>query len=373
MQSREPKLGKRDHISSGFNSDSTPNAQIIQTLAHLSVSPSHGFVVALDFGGTKIDIATADLDGNFLEQERLETGARQGARQAIERALAVARNLIERSVKMTGGRCLAAGAVSPGVILPDRVLLAPNVPGWEQLALHDTVRDGLGLQLVAIGNDVKAAANAEVLWGSLQGANPAIFISLGTGVGAALVIDGKVLNGAHSASGEIGYNLLGVSDKTGVAQGHAPFEEVIGGRAIGKRGSRILGENLSAAEIFASPDAHARQFVKKTLAELAVQVANITILIDPVRIAVGGGLMNSGDQILKALTSRLRFAVPFPPELVPAKFMHDAALRGAVALALKALTEAHLELSYIQESVNISGIYIGREETHQDEKFRTSH
>ena len=356
-----------------FKSDLTPSAQTIQAVAHRSDTTTRDFVVALDFGGTKIDIATVDLDGNFLAQDRLDTSARQGALQAIERAFVAARTLMARSVEMTDGRCLAAGAVSPGVILPDRVLLAPNVPGWEQLALHNTVRNGLGLQLVAIGNDVKAAAAAEVLWGSLKGANPAIFLSLGTGVAAALVIDGKVLNGGHGASGEIGYNLLGISDKTGVAQGRAPLEEVIGGRAIGEHGSRILGENVSAAEIFASPDKRARQFIEKTLAELAVQVANLTILIDPIRIAVGGGLMNSGDQILKALTSRLSFAVPFPPELVPARFVHDAALRGAAALALKALTDTHMEPSYIQDSVNISEIYNGREEKSHDEKFRTNH
>jgi len=366
-------LGKRDRFSSGFSINSTLAAETIQASAHRSETLKRDFVVAIDFGGTKIDIATVDLDGNFLKQERLETGAQQGAQQAIERAVAVARNLMVRSAKMTGGRCLAAGAVSPGVILPDRVLLAPNVLGWEQIALHDAVRDGLGLQLVEIGNDVKAAAAAEVRWGSLQGATPAVFLSLGTGIGAALVIDGNVLNGAHGASGEIGYNLLGVSDKTGVAHGRAPLEEVIGGRAIGERGSRLLGEHLSAAEIFASSDARARQFIKKTLDELAVQVANLTIFIDPVRIAVGGGLMNSGDQILKALSSRLRFAVPFPPDVVPARFVHDAALRGAVALALRALTDAHLEPAYIQESVLISGMNNRRDEMPYDEKLRTNH
>lgn len=97
---------------------------------------------------------------------------------------------------MTGGRCLAAGVVSPGIILPDRVLLAPNVPSWEQLALRDAVRDGLGIAQVAVGIDVKAAAAAEVSWGSLQGVDPAVFLSLGTGVAAALVIGGQVLTGA---------------------------------------------------------------------------------------------------------------------------------------------------------------------------------
>ncbi len=292
------------------------------------------FVVAIDFGGTKIAVAIADLTGELLEQSRIETDASRGASQAIGRALGRARSLMARTADLTGGRCLAAGVVSPGIILPDRVLLAPNVPGWEQLALRDGVRDGLEIAQVAVGTDVKAAAVAEVRWGSLQGIDPAVFLSLGTGVAAALVVGGQVLAGAHGASGEIGYNLRGIVDEKGVADGHAPLEEAVGGRAIGERGSKLLGGNLSAAEVFASTDVRARSLVDEMLAELAVHVANLTILIDPARIAVGGGLMSSGERILSALATRLRLAVPFPPEVVSARFVHDGALRGAVALAL---------------------------------------
>lgn len=294
------------------------------------------FVIAIDFGGTKIDVASANLVGDLLEQSRIETDAPHGAQQAIERALTLARNLIASTAVQTGGRCLAAGVVSPGVILPDRILFAPNVPGWEQLALPGIVRDRLEMSQVAVGTDVKAAAAAEVRWGSLQDADPGIFLSLGTGIALAFVIGGKVVMGAHGTAGEIGYNLRSVADAEGVADGHAPLEEVVGGRAIGERGSKLLGGNLSAAEIFASSDVRARAFIDETLAELAVHVANIAILLDPVRIAIGGGLMSSGERILEALTPRLRFAVPFPPEVVPAHFVHDGALRGAVVLALAA-------------------------------------
>lgn len=75
--------------------------------------------------------------------------------------------------------------------------------------------------------------------------------------------------------------------------------------------------------------------MEETLAELAFHIANVSILLDPARIAVGGGLMNSGALILGALASRLALAVPFPPELVPAKFLDDASLYGAIALALR--------------------------------------
>jgi glucokinase len=292
------------------------------------------FVLGIDFGGTKIAIASADLEGNLLEQSRIETLASRGAMQAIERTLARTRSMMAHTAEKTGGHCIAAGAVSPGIILSDRILLAPNVPGWEQLALHDLVRDGLGIPQVAVGTDAKAAAEAEFRWGSLQAADPAIFLTLSTGIAVALIVHGKVLPGAHGACGEIGYSLRGVLGEGGFAEGHAPLEEAIGGRAIGERGSKLLGRNVSAAEVFASTDVRARSLVDEVLAELAVHIANLAILIDPARIAIGGGLMASSDRILAALSPRLRAAVPFPPELVTARFVHDSALRGAVSLAL---------------------------------------
>lgn len=293
------------------------------------------FVLAIDFGGTKIALATADLDGRPLERSVLPTEAQRGAPVALRRALAEAASLVERR----GGRCLGAGVVSPGVIRPDRVDLVPTLPGWERLALHDVLREGLGLECVVVGNDVKAAAEAEARWGSLRGADPALFVSLGTGLAAALVVGGRVVTGAHGAAGEVGYSLRGVGDESGAADGRAPLEEFAGGAGIGRRGSQLLGEAVSAAEVFARAerDPRARALVEETLAELAVHVANWSVLADPARIAVGGGLMRSADVVLEALGRRLRFAVPFPPELVAARFVQDGALRGATALVLDAL------------------------------------
>jgi glucokinase len=280
----------------------------------------------------------ADLEGRILEQTELPTEASAGGEDAIRRTLAAARALIAHDVEMRGGNCIAVGAVSPGIVLADRVLLAPNIPGWEKLSLPDLLRNGLGVEHVMVGTDVKWAALAEAKWGSLRNFDPAVFISLGTGLGAAAVIGGRVRSGAHGAAGEIGYNLRGIQDERGIAAGHAPLEEFAGGRAIGERGSSVLGGNLSAADVFASTDARARSIVDEALAELSVHVANIAILLDPERIAVGGGLMSSADRILGHLTRRLRMAVPFPPEIVPARFIHDGALRGAALLALEAAT-----------------------------------
>jgi len=295
---------------------------------------AHDFLLAIDFGGTKVAVATADMEGSILKQARLDTHASQGAQQLLERTTGTAQALIERTMEEVGGQCVAVGVSTPGVVHDDGVLLSPNIPGWEQVSLRETMRASLHVPTVVAANDVKAAAMAEVLWGALKGADPAVFLSLGTGIAAAIVMGGRVVTGAHGASGEIGYNLRSVLDTSGAANGRAPLEEAIGGRFIGERASLLLGEPLSTAELFAHPDIRARFLVDETLAELATHVASLAILIDPARIAVGGGLMSSGDVILHALTFRLEYAVPFPPEIVPARFLQDASLYGAIALAL---------------------------------------
>jgi glucokinase len=300
-------------------------------------SPSD-FIVAVDFGGTKLDVATATLDGRIVAGDRLETDAQRGAEQAVERALRCARELSETTAATTGGRLLAAAAASPGIVLEDRILLAPNVPGWTELPLAARLRDGLELETVVTETDVKAATLAEARWGALRDADPGVFLSLGTGLAAGLVVGGRVVHGANGAAGEIGYALRGVGDDAAAADGRASLEEHVGGRALGERGSRLLGESLSAADVLAraATDLEARMLVDETLAELAVHVANLAVLLDPARIAVGGGLMNAGELVLAALRRRVRQAAPFPPEVVAARFVHDAALRGAIALAIDA-------------------------------------
>ena len=295
---------------------------------------AHDFVVAIDFGGTKVAVATADTAGRVLKQSRIETLASQGAQQILERTATAASALIDQTRAETGGSCVAAGMATPGVVQENGVLLSPNIPGWDQVPLREAMRARLHIPTVVAENDVKAAALAEAHWGALKGADPAVFLSLGTGIAAAIVIGGRVVTGAHGASGEIGYNLRSVLDTSGAAQDRAPLEEAVGGRFIGERGSLLLGEQLSAADVFAHTDMRARFLVDEALAELATHIANLAILIDPARIAVGGGLMSSGEIILQALALRLGYAVPFPPELVPARFLADASLYGAIAVAL---------------------------------------
>jgi glucokinase len=299
------------------------------------------FVLAIDFGGTKIAVGAAGPDGELLAAERIETHADRGAKQAVERTLDRARQLMGRVRATTGGDCRAVGAVSPGIVEDDRVLLAPNVPGWDRLRLPGLIGDGLGIDAVAVANDVNAAALAEARWGALAGVDPGLLLSLGTGVKAGIVIGGQVLCGAHGAAGEIGYSLREAADGSSFASGNAPLEEFVGGRALGERAGALLGEQLSGADVFAHEGLPPR-FLDEWQAELTMHIANLVIALDPERVAVGGGLMANAELILPALRDRLAGAVPFPPEVVAARFVNDGGLRGAAALALDHLATADL-------------------------------
>ncbi len=294
-------------------------------------------ILGIDFGGTKVAIGIADpATGALLVQTRLDTNAPDGAVQAVDRAVSTAKKLLTTYARTHPVQLRAVGVVSPGIVLPDRILLAPNVPGWGRLRLRDEIAERIGSLPIATGTDAKAAALAESRWGALAGADPGVFLSLGTGLAAAIVVGGHVLAGANGASGEIGYNLRGVEDSGGFANGNASLEEAVGGRWLGERASALFARPMSAAELFAlaREDEVARELMNNALDELAVHVANLAITLDPARIAVGGGFTRSANVVLPALRRRIAQGVPFPPELVPARFEQDGALRGAVALAM---------------------------------------
>ena len=302
--------------------------------------------IGIDFGGTKIEVALACAAGTLLERERLDTLAELGPQQAFERTAAAVRRLEALSRETHGASVTGYAAVAPGIVQSDRILLTPNLPGWEDLALARELQRALGLdQPPAVGNDVRAGALAELHFGALRGVDPGLYISLGTGISAAVTVGGNVLAGANRAAGEIAYVDPGDRSRGGsiYRSGGAPLEEIVGGKAIGERASAEFGEELTAAEVFARAasgsgagdgDEAALATVRETLDVLGRSIANISVLIDPELIVFGGGMMASADVILPVLREHLAATVPFPPRLASAHFTRDASLHGAVALAL---------------------------------------
>ena len=294
-------------------------------------------LLGIDFGGTKIAVAVADPSGHRIGTATVDSAGELGARAAFGRGTAAARELL---AAIPGAHLAAVGVSTFGIPFEDRVELAPAISGWADLPLGRELRAAFPGARIAMATDAKAAARAEASWGALAGCDPAVYLNLGTGLSAAIVTGGQVLMGRNGAAGEIGYNLRSVSDAGLALDDRVPLEAMVSARALARRGTSAAGSAraLSAAEVFeASAGDQVLGFViDDFVAELAFHLVNLANCIDPVRIAVGGGMTGSWERLRPGLERALRAGVPFPPELVLAEFPFDAPLIGAVALAVEA-------------------------------------
>ena len=306
-------------------------------------------VLGLDYGGTKIAAAVCDLAGEQLASATVASDGALGAQASFGRGIQVARDLL--STTAPGSELVAVGVSTFGIPFEDRVELAPAIDGWDGLAMGRELRAAFAGAQIRMATDAKAAAQAEARWGALAGCDPAVYLNLGTGLAAAIVIGGQVVAGVNGAAGEIGYNLRSVADVGRALDQRSLLEHMVSGQALAERAADGegaegrghgaadgAGQPLTAADVFAAAGADRRLdgLINDFADELAFHLVNLAILVNPQRIAVGGGMVRSWARIRPRLQDALQHGTPFPPELVVAHFPHDAPLLGAVAMAVDA-------------------------------------
>jgi glucokinase len=297
----------------------------------------------LDIGGTKLAAAVVTGDGTIGQQLTVPTGAADGAGAVLDRAVALLREVLTTERREHGAPS-AIGVSTNGLTRPDGVDLAPSVPGWSELRIPARLRLEFPGLPCAIVNDVKSGAEAELAWGELRGVGTGLYLNFGTGVAAAIVAGGQVLQGAHGAAGEIGYLLPGTAALTG-RPGQAPLEDLIGGRGVAEWASAELGRPATMADLVRSAGTgdDAEVLYDRLADQLALWTVNLTIMIDPERVVIGGGLVRTAaEPVLDRLRAAIGRAAPFPAEVVRARFGADSALVGAAAVALR-LDQAHVE------------------------------
>jgi glucokinase len=291
-------------------------------------------VVGLDFGGSKTAAAVADTTGMRLGEVVTPVDPDMSSDETFARGIDAARRLL-REVAPTD-QLAAVGACTFGIPHDDRVELAPNIPGWEQVAFGAGLRRAFPGTEIRVETDVKAAARAEVDDGALAGCDPGLYVNIGTGFAAAMVVGGVVVSGRHAASGEIGYNLRTAAPPLGSGR----LEDVVSGKALETAARRTIGRpDVAALFELSETDTAAAGTCAQFVAELCFHLVNLTIALDPQRVVVGGGLVRSWDRFGPALAHALTEAVCFPPELTVAKHPFDAPLIGALALAQSALPD----------------------------------
>jgi glucokinase len=292
-------------------------------------------VLALDIGGTKLSAGIGSPDGEVRRQLSEPTQGSDGAPEVLRRAIELAGRC--REAELTdGGRIAAVGVSTMGYTRPTHVDLAPNVPGWESLAIRDELAAAFPDDTIVIGNDVKLAARAEMAWGALRDVQEGIYLNLGTGIAAGIVSGGRLIDGAHGAAGEIGYTLhRGQTEPRMAAEGAAPLEEWFGGGGVARRLAATQLPGTVAELVARTDDPQARAFLDELWTGIAVAAANLCIASDPSVLVVGGGYVRGESGLLDRVREIIGRAVPYPPEVVSARYGADASLRGAVAAAFE--------------------------------------
>lgn len=315
------------------------------------INPRAAHVAALDVRPARIETEVADVTGTVVATHRLTTPGRAGG------------DVVERVRAALAGACGPAG-LDPaelgrvvigigGAIDPTtgRLGYAAHIPGWHIPDLVGTLRDGIGVP-VDVENDVNLAAQAERSRGTARGHQDYVLLWADEGLGAALVIGGRLHRGATGGAGEIGYMpVVGAPTARDVGKrAKHGFQALSGGpavlavlRAHGVRGSTPAGAvraAVAAAE-GGGPDADsAREALGDLARRLALGLAAVTAVVDPEIVVLSGGVLLAGGEVLRELVERELHTLTIPrPRLRLSAVEGNPVLAGALDLALGAVRE----------------------------------
>lgn len=311
--------------------------------------------LGVDFGGTAVKVGLVDARGRVVREDGFPTQSARGVDGWMNEVAAAAERIgipEQRMRTVLSG----IGVGVPGFVDFERGFIhdLTNVPGWTSVRLAALMRKRFGLRVV-VDNDCNAMAFGECQYGAGRRYRHAVFLTLGTGVGGGIVLDGRVWRGAYSMAGEIGHvpiDLHGVRTATG----RGGLEEYVGNRQIVQRARRMLrhrrsilpgmvGGNLREltprhlAEAAQAGDEVAREVFDYMADCLATVLAGVTYLLQPQAFIIGGGVAAAGDVLFEPLRRHLHERLsPFFAKLIrvePAALGNRGGMVGAAALILK--------------------------------------
>ena len=277
---------------------------------------SSPIVVGVDLGGSKILSVVADAHGNVISRDLRVTLASQGSDIVIKVILESVRHaVVQAGVSLSQLSGIGIGA--PGVSNPSTgvVFTSPNLPGWQDVPLRDIIAGEMGLSTFLI-NDANAAALGELYFGAARGTSNFIYITVSTGIGGGIVIDGKLYSGAGGTAGEIGHMTIADNGPRCTCGNTGCWEQLASGTALAREARRRITEGaetiildyaggdiekVTAEEVsraFDRGDGLAGELLSRTSYYLGVGFANLINIFNPELMVIGGGLSNMGDKLL---------------------------------------------------------------------------
>ncbi len=315
-----------------------------------------GLFIGIDLGGTKISTALVDPSGRIVARDYRETLAAKGQKVVVERMVDAARRVMDEA-GVVPSQVIGVGVGSPGPIdsRTGVVTAPPNLPGWRDVPLKQLIEEKLGLPTF-LENDANAAALGEYRFGAGQGVQNMIYVTVSTGIGGGLILNGQLYGGATGAAGEIGHMTVlpwgpycGCGNRgclEALASGTAIARE---GRELVRRGVPTLIAELAegnpervtaklVAEAAHRGDIEAQEILREAMAYLGVGMANLVNLFNPELIVIGGGLTKLGEELFgpvrRAIERRAFPAAARVVHVVPAQLGDDVGVLGAAAVAI---------------------------------------
>jgi glucokinase len=314
------------------------------------------YFVGVDVGGTAIKAGLFAADLGLHLEFRAPTPLEDGPDAVVAAVLTAVTDAVARGGQHFGTPPAAVGLAVLGLVDEAAgVAKASAATGWRDVPLRALVEKSVPVP-VGFGHDVRTAALAEARLGDGRGVHSFLFIALGTGIGAALVFDGQPFAGAHGQAGEIGHLPVRGHHDPCLCGGAGCLETIASARAIaaryGQRAASRPGAGPAAAMVLSA--AQVAELVKRgdpdatavwtdAVDGLAEVLARYVAIVDPAALVIGGGLAQSGEQLLAPLRIALqqRLTLDRPPPVTVGALGDRAALVGAGLLARQAFEVGH--------------------------------
>jgi glucokinase-like ROK family protein len=308
----------------------------------LSLEKSAGVALGVDFGHTHLRVAVSDLSHEVLAEDARDLDVDHSAAEGLDAAADLVERVLKRA-RVQRRRVLGVGMGLPGPI--DRtsgtVGSSSILPGWVGVDAAAEMTKRLRMP-VHVENDANLGALAELVWGSGKGFSDLIYIKLSSGVGAGMLLGGRLYHGTGGTAGEIGHTVVQPGGTICRCGSRGCLETVASARAIAEVLGDSRGEPVSIRELLELArhgDAAAVRLLGEAGREIGVAVANLCNVINPDRVIVGGDMSAAGDLITEPIMESIRrYAILSAAQqvtVVPGTLGERAELLGALALVLQ--------------------------------------
>jgi glucokinase len=296
------------------------------------------YIFGVDIGGTKIAVAAVSLQGEILARAEIETRAAEGASRVIAR-LSDALHSIQQIDQLLGIGIGCTGPVDPRT---GHVMNPYTLPTWDDVDIVLPLAGEFRTR-VALENDCDAAALGEHWMGAAKDTKNAVYITVGTGIGAGIILNSKLYRGVGMTAGEIGHMTIENDGVPCYCGSRGCLEMYAAGPAIAKAYEIKTGaQAISAREVIERAqrgDADARQIVEQTAYYLGVGLGNLITILAPDVIVLGGGVMTHFDLFYPAMRATISKNVALVPaaqvNIVPAALGQNAGVTGAAGALLE--------------------------------------